>query len=118
MSEKLKCIRITLILFLLIFVGGISAQTVKVTVKDSHGEAVIGASVLEKGTRNGGITDFDGICNVKASGSNPLVISYIGMKTQTVNISGKTELDVTLEDESNSLNDLVVIGYGSVRKKT
>lgn len=118
MSEKLKCIRITLILFLLILVGGgISAQTVKVTVKDSHGEAVIGASVLEKGTRNGGVTDIDGICNVKASGSNPLVISYIGMKTKTVNIQGQSELNVTLDDEANSLNDLVVIGYGSVKKK-
>lgn len=106
-----------LIVTLLMISGGISAQTVKVTVKDSHGEAVIGASVIEQGTRNGGITDFDGICNVKASGEKPIVVSYIGMQTKTVNVKGKTEITVELQEDASTLNDLVVIGYGSVRKK-
>lgn len=117
MSEQIKRIRMTLLLALLLIAGGVSAQTVKVTVKDSNGETVIGANVLEKGTRNGGITDIDGVCNVKASGDKPLVVSYIGMKTKTVDVKGKSAITVVLEDEASSLNDLVVIGYGSVRKK-
>lgn len=107
----------TLLLALLLIAGGVSAQTVKVTVKDSNGETVIGANVLEKGTRNGGVTDIDGVCNIKASGEKPLVVSYIGMKTKTVDVKGKSSITVVLEDEASSLNDLVVIGYGSVRKK-
>lgn len=107
----------TLILSLLMFFGGVSAQTVKITVKDSNGEAVIGASVIEKGTQNGGITDFDGVFNIKASGDKPIVVSYIGMKTKTVNIKGKTAVTVELEDDVTTLSDVVVIGYGTVRKK-
>ncbi|GAY29039.1 TonB-dependent receptor [Prevotella sp. MGM1] len=117
MSEQLKKIRTTLILAMLLLAGAISAQTVKITVKDTNGEAVIGASVLEKGTRNGGITDFNGICNIKVSGKNPVVISYIGMKTKTVDVKGKSSVNVTLEDDATTLNDVVVIGYGTVRKK-
>ncbi len=117
MSEQIKRIRVTLLLALLLIAGGVSAQTVKVTVKDSNGETVIGANVLEKGTRNGGVTDIDGVCNIKVSGQNPIVVSYIGMKSKTVDVKGKTAVNVVLEDEASSLNDLVVIGYGSVRKK-
>jgi len=73
--------------------------------------------VIEKGTRNGGVTDFDGIINVKAKGDKPLVISYIGMKTKTVNIKGKSTVNITMEDDATTLNDVVVIGYGTVRKK-
>lgn len=116
MSVNLKSIRMALVLTFMLIVGSIQAQTVKVTVKDTNGEPVIGASVLEKGTRNGGITDFDGRLTIKTSGK-PLVISYIGMKTQTVNISGKNSITVTLQDAATSLNDIVVIGYGSVKKK-
>ncbi|MDE5948394.1 MAG: SusC/RagA family TonB-linked outer membrane protein, partial [Prevotella sp.] len=117
MSEQIKRIRMTLLLVLLLIAGGISAQTVKVTVKDSNGEPVIGASVIEKGTRNGGVTDFDGNISVKMQGKHSLVISYIGMKTKTVDPKGKTALNVTLEDDAATLNDVVVIGYGTVRKK-
>lgn len=117
MSEQIKRIRTTLLLALLLIAGGVSAQTVKVTVKDSNGEAVIGASVIEKGTRNGTVTDFDGNCSIKLQGKHPLVISYIGMKTKTVDPKGKTTLNVTLEDDAATLNDLVVIGYGTVKKK-
>ena len=93
-----------------------SAQT-KVTVVDATGEAVIGASVIEKGTRNGGVTDLDGNYTIKVQGKNPIVVSYIGMKSQTINIAGKSSVKVTLEDDNTTLNELVVIGYGAVRKK-
>ena len=93
-----------------------SAQT-KVTVVDALGEAVIGASVIEKGTRNGGVTDLDGNYTITVKSKNPIVVSYIGMKPQTVNISGKSAVTVKLEDDNTTLDELVVIGYGSVKKK-
>ena len=84
---------------------------------DTTGEAVIGASVLEKGTRNGGVTDLDGNITIKVQGDNPIVVSYLGMKPQTVSVKGKSTLKVVLEDDNTTLNDVVVIGYGTVRKK-
>ncbi len=101
----------------LLMVGSVSAQTVKVTVTDETGEPVIGASVLEQGSQNGGITDIDGIFNITLKGSKQIVISYIGMKTQTVDGKGKTAIDVVLKDDATGLEEVVVIGYGSVRKK-
>ncbi len=116
MSEKLKSIRATLVLALVMFVGTIQAQTIKVNVKDSSGEAVIGASVIEKDTRNGGITDLDGNFTLKSTGK-PVIISYIGMKSKTVDVKGKSSINVVLEEDNTTLNDVVVIGYGSVKKK-
>lgn len=117
MSVKIKSMRIVLVLALLLFVGNMTAQTVTVNVKDSQGEAVIGASVIEQGTRNGGVTDFDGNFTIKLTAGKPLVISYIGMKTKTVNTKGQSAISVVLEDDNTTLNDVVVIGYGTARKK-
>ena len=117
MTIKVKSMRGALLLAFLLFVGSISAQTVKVNVKDSQGEAVIGASVLEQGTRNGGVTDFDGNFTINLSAGKPIVISYIGMKTKTINAKGKSEIAVVLEDDATTLQEVVAIGYGSVRKK-
>ena len=117
MSGNLNSIKMALIGAFLLMVGSISAQTVKVTVTDETGEPVIGASVLEQGSQNGGITDIDGIFNITLKGSKKVVISYIGMKTQTVDAKGKTAIDVVLKDDATGLEEVVVIGYGSVRKK-
>ena len=66
----------------------------------------------------GGVTDLDGHLTLTLEGnSNKLRVSYVGMKTQVVNVAGKSSINITLEDESNSLNDVVVIGYGAVKKK-
>lgn len=107
--------RSVLVLAFLLCVGSMSAQTVKVTVKDSQGEAVIGASVIEQGTRNGGVTDFDGIFTINLTAGKPIVVSYIGMKTKTVNAKG--DVTVVLEDDATTLQEVVAIGYGSVKKK-
>lgn len=115
---KFKVIRTALLFALLIIVGNISAQTVKVNVTDATGETVIGATVMEKGTSNGAITDFDGNATVKLSGkNNHLVISYVGMKTKTIDVKDKKEIKVVMEDDNTTLNDVVVIGYGTVKKK-
>ena len=117
MSGNFKSIKMALIAAFLMMVGSISAQTVKVTVTDETGEPVIGASVLEQGTQNGGITDIDGIFNITLKGSKKVVVSYIGMKTQTIDANGKTAIDVVLKDDATGLEEVVVIGYGSVRRK-
>ena len=105
---------------LLMFLGGgiLNAQTISGTVKDATGEGVIGATIMEQGTTNGTVTDFDGNFTLKLTSSkNPIVVSYVGMKTQTINVDGRSTIDVLLEDESTTLNELVVIGYGAVKKK-
>lgn len=118
MSGNLKTFRLALLALFTIFVSSLSAQTIKGNVKDSNGEPVIGATILEKGTKNNAtVTDLDGNFSIKLTGNNPLQISYIGMKTQTVQTAGKSTVNVTLEDEATNLEDLVVIGYGSVRRK-
>ena len=86
--------------------------------KDTSGEPVIGASVVEKGnTTNGTITDLDGNFSIKIDGKKTLVISYIGMKTQEIAIQGKKVINVQMTDDSKALDEVVVIGYGTVNKR-
>ena len=116
MQTKFKTLRIALLLALTMIVGAIQAQTISGHVKDATGEDVIGASVLEQGTKNGTVTDFNGNFTLKLTGKKAIVISYIGMKTQTVNVAGKTSVEVTLQDDETTLQDVVVVGYGTVKK--
>ena len=98
----------------------VSAQTITVkgNVKDTSGEPVIGASVVEKGnTTNGTITDLDGNFSIKVDGKKTLVISYIGMKTQEVAVQGRKTINVQMVDDSKALDEVVVIGYGTVNKR-
>lgn len=117
MSGNLKTFRIVLLCLFTLFVGSISAQTIKGTVKDSGGEPVIGASVREVGTKNAAVTDIDGNFSINVTGSKELQFSFIGMKTKKVKAAGKSTVNVVLEDEATALDDVVVIGYGTVKKK-
>lgn len=118
MSEKIKNVRFALVALLLFFCAAIQAQTVKGNVKDSMGEPVIGATVMEKGTKNGVITDFDGNFTIKMSStSHDLQISYVGMKPANVKVGSKNDLAVVLEDDATTLNEVVAIGYGSKARK-
>ncbi|SEF72828.1 iron complex outermembrane recepter protein [Flavobacterium urumqiense] len=93
------------------------SQEVSGTVSDSSGP-LPGASVLVKGTTNGAQTDLDGKFTIKNVGSNPvLVFSYIGLKSQELNVAGKSSVRVILKEDSAELKEVVVIGYGSVKKK-
>lgn len=93
------------------------SQDVSGTVSDGSGP-LPGASVLVKGTTNGAQTDFDGKFTIKNVGSNAvLVFSYIGLKSQEVNVAGKSTISVVLKEDSAELKEVVVIGYGTVRKK-
>ncbi len=117
MSGNLKFFRLALFLALVMITGHLSAQTIKGTVTDATGESIIGATVMETGTQNGVVTDFDGNFTLQNVKGKSITVSYIGMKTQTVQLDGKTTFNIVLEDEAASLNELVVIGYGAVRKK-
>ena len=119
MSRMLMNFRTTLVMLFLAIASSVLAQTVTIvgTVTDEAGEPIIGASVLEKGTQSGVITDIDGNFSLKVTGKNPLVISYIGMNAQEVSIAGKSRVDVVLKSNDVMLEDVVVIGYETVRKK-
>ncbi|KAA6345491.1 TonB-dependent receptor SusC [termite gut metagenome] len=90
--------------------------TVKGIVKDTTGEPVIGASVVETGTKNGIITDFDGNFTLNASPRGKLTISFIGYQTQNIDIAGKTQFDVVMKDDTKMLDEVVVIGYGQMKR--
>lgn len=119
MSGNFRKKKIALAGALMFVVTSVSAQTVKGVVTDNTGEPIIGASVMEVGVAgNGGVTDLDGSFTVNLKGkSKKLKISYIGMKAKEVSVAGKETIDVKLEDDNTTLNDVVVIGYGTVRKK-
>ena len=117
MFGKLKTFRLGLIAFMLFLVGSVSAQSLKGNVKDSNGEPIIGATIQEKGSKNMAVTDLDGNFSIGLSGGKQITVSYIGMKTATVNVGGKSSVNVVMEDEATTLNDVVVIGYGTVKKK-
>ena len=84
------------------------------TVVDSNGEPLIGASVVQKGTTNGGITDIDGNYSVQVDAGSTLVFSYVGYETQE--LAAADGLRVTLKDDSKMMDDVVVIGYGTQKK--
>ena len=91
------------------------AQTeISGTVVDGTGEAVIGATVMEKGTSNGTVTDFDGNFKLKVAAGKKLTVSYIGYQTQEV--AAKNGMKVTLQDDALALNEVVVTGYTTQRK--
>ena len=95
------------------------AQKIGGVVKDAAGNPVIGASVVVDGTTLGASSGIDGAwtLNVPDASKQTLVISYIGMKTQRIAIGSKTKIDVTLEDESTALDDVVVVGYATVKRR-
>ncbi|NJB35205.1 SusC/RagA family TonB-linked outer membrane protein [Croceivirga sp. JEA036] len=91
-------------------------QTVSGTVTDVNGEPLAGANVLVKGTTNGTQTDFDGNFTISASGNATLIISYIGFTAKEIAISGRSTINVTLEEDASKLDEVIVIGYGTAKK--
>ena len=106
-----------LFLLCLFPLGAMAQSLVKGTVKDVAGEPIIGASVKVQGAKTGAITDFNGDFSVQADNNATLVISYIGYTTETVKVNGRNNIQITLNEDAQTLNDVVVIGYG-VQKKS
>ena len=90
---------------------------IKGKVVNSLGEPIVGATVLEKGTHNGTVTDIDGIFELKVNANKTIEISYIGYVTTAISVKGKTFLNVTLKDDVELLDEVVVVGYGTQKKE-
>ena len=90
--------------------------TVSGVVSDSQGEPLIGASVIAQGSNVGVATDLDGSYSLSVNPDASLQISYIGFNTATVPVNGRTEINVTLTENSVMLGEVVAIGYGSIKK--
>lgn len=92
-------------------------RTITGIVADENGEPIIGANVVEKGTTNGTVTDFDGKFSLAVSGNATLEISYIGYMNQNIPTQGKTSFTIVLQEDTKTLDEVVVIGYGTMQKK-
>lgn len=94
-------------------------NTRKITgiVKDQSGEPVIGANIVEKGTTNGTITDIDGQYSLEVGSNSILVVSYIGYITQEIPVGKNNTLDVLLREDTETLDEVIVIGYGTTKRK-
>lgn len=97
----------------------IYAQTnlIKGVVKYSDNEPIIGAKVAIKGSKMAAITDFDGNFSINASPKDVLIVSYVGMQTQEIVVGNNTSLAIVLTEDNQALDEVVVIGYGTVKKR-
>lgn len=101
-----------------LFSVGLNAQTITVSgvVSDPSGEPLIGASILAQGTTVGTSTNIDGEYTINVAPEATLVVSYVGYDTQNVPVDGRTSINVTMQENSVMLNEVVAIGYGTVKK--
>ncbi|MDH6303756.1 TonB-linked SusC/RagA family outer membrane protein [Parabacteroides sp. PF5-5] len=109
---------LSLIIGLVISFTAFAQQTTSANghVKDSSGEPIIGASVLVKGTTNGTVTDYDGNFTLQVPVGSTLQVSYIGYKLQEIPFQGQKNLIIILQEDVELLDEVVVIGYGTVKK--
>ena len=108
-----------IIIVMLALIMSVSAYAIQIQGKvlDSTGEPIIGATVMEQGSNNGTVTDFDGVFTIDIATGKTLSVSYVGYKTYTTVINGKTgTLTIRMEEDSELLEDVVVIGYGTQRR--
>lgn len=113
---QLKSCFIALICFLSMNV--IQAQTVTITgTVTGDGEPLAGASIIVKGTSRGAVTDFDGNYQLKSKSGEILQISYLGYLSQEITVGDQTTIDIVLEEDRASLEEVVVVGYGTQKKK-
>ena len=92
------------------------SSTIKGVVKDQKGEPLIGVSIVVKGTTNGTASDFDGNFTLDVPDNSTLVFSFIGFKSQEVRYTGQKTLNIVLAEDSETLDEVVVVGYGSQKK--
>ncbi|MDD4661441.1 MAG: carboxypeptidase-like regulatory domain-containing protein, partial [Massilibacteroides sp.] len=96
----------------------VQQQTLFLTgvITDQNGDPIIGANVVVKGTTNGTITDLDGKYNLSVGPTDVLLITYIGYNRQEINVSGRTVINIEMVEDTQTLDEVVVIGYGTARK--
>lgn len=100
-------------------IGAFAQQkTIQGTVKDSNGEPMIGVTITDQNGKASGITDLDGNFTIQNVEPNTvLTFSYIGCKTQKIKVGGQKSWNITLEDDNAALDEVVVVGYGTMRKR-
>lgn len=109
-----------LLVCIMLFCSAIAFAQNQITghVVDTTGEPVIGANVTVKGTATGTITDIDGNFTLPVeSNDGILIVSFIGYKSAEVSINGKTQINVVLKEDTETLDEVVVVGYGTQTKK-
>lgn len=119
MNKLRRRLNLSLSLLLLFFCSAsLMAQerAISGVIKDTRGESVIGVNIVEKGTSNGTVTDIDGNFKLNVRNNAMLQISYIGYLTQEINTTGRTTFDIVLEEDTQALDEIVVVGYGTARK--
>ena len=111
--------RVLVLLMAILSIFPLMAQQIEVagTVSDKDGEPLIGASVLVVGAKLGAATDIDGNFSITAPANGKLQVSYVGYESQTVNIDGRTTINIILEQNTSVLDEVVVVGYGTMDKK-
>ena len=107
----------TLSLSMLCLIAFAQGHQISGTVIDGTGEPIIGANVLEVGTTNGVITDIDGNFKLSVQPNAKIQVSFIGYITQTVTVGSQKNIKVTLKEDAQALDEVVVIGYGAVKKR-
>lgn len=112
-----------LVLFIFLFCVTASAQGVRKisltgTVIDQAGESIIGANVIERGTSNGTITDIDGNFKLEVNERSIIQVSFIGYTSREVPVGKQTNITIKLQEDSQTLSEVVVVGYGVQRKVT
>ncbi len=116
---KSRVTKLCLVLFTMLFisVSAFAQKTVTGTVVDNYGEPIIGANVVVKGSQEGTMTDADGNFSLKNVSDNAtLKVSFMGYATQEVSVAGKSKINVTLEEDNQMLDEVVMVGYGVQRK--
>ena len=117
MNLQIRRAAMALLLSVMCF-AAYAQKTVTGTVKDATGEPMIGVNILVDGTTIGGITDFDGNFTIKDVPEKAVLkITYIGFKDQKISVAGKNSFNVTMEEDAASLDEVVVVGYGTMKKK-
>ena len=118
-QRKVRKKRLLTLFSFFVTCGILFAQNMSVTgtIKDAKGLPIAGVNVIEKGTINGSLTDFDGGFSIKVSSSSTtLTVSFLGYATQEVSVKGKRQFNIVLLEEVASLDEVVVIGYGGVKR--
>lgn len=120
MSQKNYFKRMMLLVLFMALLSPISvwAQNIQLTgvVTDTSKEPIIGASIVEKGTTNGVITDYEGKFTLSVSSKATIVISYVGFQTQEIAVNGRTHIETILKEDTEVLDEVVVVGYGTMKK--
>ena len=108
----------TTVFFVFSVIGAHAQSVVTGSVKDGSGEPIIGATIMEKGTSNGGVTDLDGNFSIKVGDHATLVVSYVGYEQQEVPVAGKSTVNIVLTESDRTIDEVVVVGYGAIAKRS